>query len=140
MDNFGIMINTQKTSSRYRQGDQDEWDPTEAERIAYDLLHASNRNVSVTIGNDDHEFRLWHPDVSDFGNFSEPGGRWASWYVDAEINGHRWRYRPLAELRDWEDAAVAAEDLLELGNVVSMVWEGASDGSAEFEHPNETRG
>lgn len=135
MERYGITISTDTSNGRYREGDDNEWDLTEAERIAFELLESSSRVRSITVGNGTHEFRMWNPNVTDFGQFSHPGGRWSTWYVDAEINGRRWRYRPLADLDGWEDADLLSEEVAELHPDVTKVWTGASDGSKEFEYP-----
>jgi hypothetical protein len=137
-DGYGILVNTGRSTNvgRYRMEGEDRWDLEEAERIAYRLL-AECDLVYVSIGNGGHEFRMWGTAVareSSWKNFTGPDLRWAPWYVDVEINGHRWRYRPVADLRDLAAADELAEYVAELHPHVTRVWVGASDGSEEFEH------
>lgn len=132
MDGYGIAINTGGIGgSRYSLGNVNTWDLADAAGLALELFHA-RRPVYVSFGNGDHEFRMWGDDVSEFGNFTHPGIRWSEWYVDVEINDERWRYRPVADLGDYqtaEDIAMRATDLDE----VTRIWIGRSDGSEEFE-------
>lgn len=151
MNEYGIQFcNRSGNFSRYRLGGSDDgpaprWNLTEAEKIAYQLFerlgtHTDGNCAYVMFGNGDHEFRIWGAAVAgqdSWGNFDGPNLRWAPWYVDVEINGHRWRYRPVADLRDYADADELAEYVAELHPHVTRVWVGASDGSEEFEH--ETR-
>ncbi len=135
MEGYGININMAGApTGRYRESDAERWDLDEAERLAYEIV-GGPRVASVSIGDGDNEFRMWNADVTDFGNFTYPGGRWAEWYVDGEINGHRWRYRPLSDLPDWESADLLGEILAELHPIVTKVWVGTSDGRTEFEYP-----
>jgi hypothetical protein len=73
--------------------------------------------------------------VDDFVNFDHPGLRWAEWYVDVEINGHRWRYRPLADLERFEHGGRRSPTRRRRATYpdVTRIWVGRSDGSEEYE-------
>ncbi|MEU7904092.1 hypothetical protein [Actinoplanes sp. NPDC049118] len=133
MDGYGIQIDTEsRGTSRFRAGGAETWDIEEAEALAFPLLE-SRRARYVTFGNGEHEFRIWGENVSDLGNFNDTdtGPRWSDWYVDVEINGHRWVYRPCAELSEYPDADELAETAASLAPDVTRVWLGRSDGSEE---------
>lgn len=138
MDGYGIQIHTERRGTqRFRLGfgadQEDRWELAEAEELAHNLLHDRNSVVYVAFGNGEHEFRRWGGDmVTTFGNFSHPGCRWATWYVDVEINGHRWRYRPVADLDNEEAATDVAEAAFDLPEV-TKVWTGNSDTGEEYE-------
>lgn len=137
MDGYGVLVSTLgRGSARYRinDGEIDTWDDIlDAEAIAYSLLGSSGRVVYVSFGNGEHEFRRWADDVTEHHNFDHPGIRWAEWYVDVEINGHRWRYRPVADLDDQEAADGIADLASELRPDITRMWVGRSDGSEEYE-------
>lgn len=135
MDGYGVQTQMPRSgTSRYRVGDEDAWDLTEAEGIAYGLLVAYEPNY-VTFGNGEHEFRAWAKDVTYIGNFTDThtGPRWSQWYVDVEIDGHRWVYRPVADLDDHAAANALAELAATLHPDVTRIWVGESDGACEFE-------
>lgn len=126
MDGYGILVHTEtRGSSRYRRGEDDHWDLAAAEAIAMDLL-LSRRVTYVTIGDGEHEFRRWSSSVTESNGFDHPDLRWAEWFVDAEINGNRWRYRPLADLDSYDAADELAERLSELTDV-TRIWVGNSE-------------
>lgn len=121
--NYGIDIQSSRGSkSRYRADGEERWDLGEAAEIAAGLLETRSATY-VTVGDGEHEFRLCRVDVE----------RWAEWFVDAEMVGRRWRYRPLADLGDYGDADNLAEEAAELHPDVTRVWIGRSDGSEEQE-------
>ena len=134
MDGYGVSFATNRGQSRYRTRDSSDWDLAEAEQIAFGLLESRGARY-VTFGNGEHEFRMWGENVQDAGNFTvtDTGPRWSDWYVDAEINGHRWVYRPVADLGDYGDADNLAEEAAELHPDVTRVWVGCSDGGEELE-------
>lgn len=125
MDTFGIAMHGGRGTSLYRAGGVAEWDLAEAAEIAQGLLDGG-RGEYVTVGNSEHEFRLL-PD--------NEGDRHAEWYVDVEVGDRRWRYRPLADISDYEAAdelaASAANDLPD----ITRVWIGRSDGGEEYDTP-----
>lgn len=141
MDGFGIELGTRSGTVRYVVTDGGErvesWDNAQiAESHAHRLL-MERKPRYVTIGDGRNEFRMWHPDWDpsenlNFGN----NGRWGTWYVDARINGRRWRFAPVANIDDLETAEENALRLREVPDV-DLVWVGASDGSEEYEY--ETR-
>lgn len=135
MDGYGIMIDTERLgTSRYRlaDGETGTWELPEAEEIAYNLLKLRHARY-VTFGNGEHEFRMWGDNVTDYGNFNHPHIRWSDWFVDVEINGRRWRYRPVADLDGYEAADELGGAAANLYPDVTRVWTGASDGSEEYE-------
>lgn len=133
-DGYGIEVHMGDLGSqRYRMDGHDRWDLTDAEALAHHLLTSRDKVTYVSFGDGDNEFRAWSRNVSDFGAFGHPDVRWAEWYVDVEINDHRWRYRPCADLADWEAADRMASQAAELTPVVTRIWLGASDGSEEFD-------
>jgi hypothetical protein len=123
---------------RYRRGEQETWDLITAEQIADELLGRLSR---VSVSNHDHEFWRWanldSAPLGDDRNFAYPERRWAPWYVDVHIgDSARWRYRPLATLNNYDDAAALAAEAARIPEVTRVIF-GASDDSEEFEH--ETR-
>jgi hypothetical protein len=117
------------------------WDLDQAEYLAHTLV-AERPCAYVSFGNGEHEFRKWGSVVADQDSWFEfrgPDLRWAAWYVDVEINGHRWRYRPVADLDDFAAADELAETAATLHPHVTRVWVGASDGSEVFEHETRAR-
>lgn len=140
MEGYGIEIHTERMGTiRYRLGGNDHLGVrlplTEAEEKAHELLIGRNA-VHVTVGDGEHEFRMWAHDAEGrylSSNFDRPGLRWADWYVDAEINGRRWRYQPIADIDTFSAAEDVAERACGLYPDVTRVWVGASDGSEEFE-------
>jgi hypothetical protein len=137
MDGYGIQIHTERLgTTRYRgpvlAGEPAQtWELAEAEEIAYQLLQDRNA-VYATFGNGEHEFRMWRDNVTNFTNFDFPGVRWSEWYVDVEINEHRWRYRPCADLSEEDIATDTAAEAHELAEVTT-IWVGISDTGEEFE-------
>lgn len=132
MEGFGININGPRGASRYRADEVETWELDEAAERAFALLH-SRQAAYVTVGDGNHELRIWGDvDHSSYGNLSH-NGRWAEWYVDVEINGRRWQYQPLADLDDWDAADSVAEEACELHPHVKKLWVGRSDGSEESE-------
>lgn len=140
MEKFGINVFVDKRGvSRFRRDGEERWDLAEAEELAFASFEAG-RYAWVSLGNsDEHEMRMWGPDVTDFGNFNHDGHRWARYYVDVEINGRRWRYRPLADLNDFESADELGELAATLHPTVTRIWTGASDGSMELEQDTRER-
>lgn len=134
MDGYGITTASRRGTAQYRLTGTDQWELAEAEEIAHRLLDRSPV-IYVSVGDGEHEFRAWGTDVTSYGyeNFDHPGIRWAAWYVDVEINGHRWRYRPVADLDSYDTAEEIAERAATLEPDVTRIWIGASDGSEEFE-------
>jgi hypothetical protein len=132
MDGYGVSFATNRGQSRYRTGDSSEWDLAEAEGIANDLL-LERQPIYVSFGNGEHEFRAWGGDSDGFGDFRDNGAgpRRSDWYVDVEIAGRRWHYRPLADLRDYSEADELAEEAAALAPDVTTIWVGKSDGSVE---------
>jgi hypothetical protein len=127
-------------ASTYRTGDADAWDLDEAVRRAVELLFGRPGTTWVSVGNSEHEFRLWASDLSDVGNFTmgaDGTPRWDRWYVDVELSGRCWVYRPLADLQDEDDASPLVIALERLGadeSVVGRVWTGTSDGGEGYEY------
>lgn len=141
MESYGIEVCTVGMGPRRYRGTASSnepaqvWDLPEAEETAFRLLtrmSETGRAVYASFGNGEHEFRMWADGITDHGDFNRPGLRWADWYVDVEINGHRWRYRPCADLSDDDQADELAELALTLRPAVTKVWFGASDGSEEW--------
>lgn len=138
MDDYGIEIYSARTGvmTRYRRdgGETDAWGLAEAEEYAYQALLTRNATY-VTVGNGGHEFRMWGENVTDYGNFTftHTGLRWSEWYVDVEVNGRRWRYRPVADLDDYPAADELAEVAAGLHPDVTRIWVGRSDGTEEDE-------
>lgn len=134
---YGILVHSERTgTSLYRTGSQSgddgkNWTLEEAERTAYELLTSDRRYIFVGFGNGEHEFRAWDEHFTNYGNFNHPNLRWAEWYVDVEIDEHRWRFRPCADLNDWAAAEEMAHIAVTLHPVVTRVWMGRSDGSEE---------
>jgi hypothetical protein len=136
MGDYGIHINTSgAASARYRTdgGQTSEWELAEAEALAYPLVEVFSTATFITVGNGDHDFRMWGKDVAEYGNFDHPDLRWAPFYVDVQINGHRWRYRPAADLDSWDEAEQIGDEGAKLPEV-EVMWIGKSDGSHEFEY------
>lgn len=133
MDGYGVQTYTAaRGSARYRAGDVDRWDSiSEAAGVAASLL-PRGRTAYVTVGNGEHELRMWRDDAEAFGSLSDTptGPRWAEWFVDVEIDGRRWQYRPLADLSEFDEADELAEAAAGLASEgVTRVWVGRSDGS-----------
>lgn len=130
MEGYGINVYRNGETRRYRTGSTSElaerWNLPEAAEIAIALQNGRSGATSwVTIGDGgSHEFRLFAEDVS--------GGRWADWYVDVEMAGRRWRYRPMADLDNMAEADETAAEVEELDEI-TKIWVGASDGSEEYE-------
>ncbi len=141
-DLYGIEIFSKSGNvSLYRPGSYDNmeskrWPLAEAEEIAWKLF-VERRPTYVAFGSGDHEFRMWSDEITSYGNFCHTGVRWAEWYVDVEVNGRRWRYRPVASLDDFDAADELAEIAATLHPDVTRVWTGCSDSDEEYEH--ETR-
>jgi hypothetical protein len=135
MDGYGIAVHTATVgSSRYRAGDTDSMGTPRGGRVRLrEAARLAGASPTSAFGNGDHEFRMWATTVDGFVNFDHPGLRWAEWYVDVEINGHRWRYRPLADLDDADKADGLATRAAELYPDVTRIWVGRSDGSEEYE-------
>lgn len=127
MDGYGITITANGTDRRYRHGGQAEFELREATDLAADLLERNTGTEYVTVGNGEHEFRLYGEQTM------ATDGRYAAWYVDAELAEHRWRYRPLADLGDYGDADGLAEEAAALYPDVTKIWVGRSDGTEEYE-------
>lgn len=138
MDSYGIEVHAKGRGNvrvDYRSGDNSDglWDNlSEAEEFAYDLL-TTGRYTYVTVGDGEHEFRMWRPGVTSFGEFNHPDVRWSDWYVDVEINGRRWRYRPIADLDDYDAADELGEVAATLYPDVTRIWWGSSDTGQEFQ-------
>lgn len=128
-----------RSTSIYRTGDAETWELEEATRRAAELLNRPGM-VNVSVGNSEHEFRLWAPGVEAPVNFrmgARETPRWSDWFVDVEIDGRRWVYRPLADLRDHREAAELHQRLDDLDvddSLMGRVWVGASDGGEEYEY------
>lgn len=133
MDGYGIEVGTVQGVRQYSGGGEKRWDLGEAERKAYELL-TERAPWYVTVADGKHEFRMWRPDFVDRPGGFDHGQRWAEWYVDAEINGNRWIYRPLADLNEYGDADYLAEEAAGVDEV-THIWVGRSDGSEEEEWP-----
>jgi hypothetical protein len=135
MDGYGININMRGAgASRYRAGGEEAWDLTEACAMAHDLLHEREARY-VTVGNGEHEFRMWGDSPGDLQFFkqTDTGPRWSDWYVDVRIGEHRWQYQPVADISD-QDAAVDLVVEARKLDEVDRVWAGASDGTEEYEY------
>jgi hypothetical protein len=132
---YGININMRGAGAvRYRAAGEDRWDLTEAAAMAYDLLKGRDARY-VTVGNGYHEFLMWGSDTGELGNFhdSGTGPRWSDWFVDVEINGHRWVYRPVFGISDQDTADNLVREARKLDEV-DRVWSGRSDGAEEYEY------
>lgn len=125
MDGFAISIGGKNGERRYRHDGTEQWDLGEGIELAEELLGRNSTANHVTVGNREHEFRLLR---------DNEGDRHADWYVDVRFNkqSQRWRYRPLADLDNYEAAdelaGRAADDLPD----ITCVWVGCTDGT-EFE-------
>lgn len=123
MDGYRIEIATSNGPRVYRHGGEVNFDLAEAAEIADGLLERNTSALYVTVGNGEHEFRL---------TAEQDGDRHAEWYVDVELGGKRWRYRPMADLDSYEASGEVGEPAEALDEV-SRVWIGRSDGSEEYE-------
>lgn len=146
-DEYGISTAGNGISTaQYRRGGESRWSLTEAAEIAVGLLGGRSGSY-VSVGNGDHEFRLWanSPEYVPSNYDQTPTGpRWAAWYVDVAMVGKRWVYRPLADIGDYEEARNLADELADLPMFTRdevrdddgepLCWIGASDGSETYEH------
>lgn len=138
MDKYGIAMHIRAMGTViYRPGGDDQggkrYELGEAEEVAY-KLEVERRPIYVTVGNGEHEFRRWHPGVTDWGNFrsTTTGMRWSEWYVDVEMASRRWVYHPALDLPDYDRAEECAMEAVELPEV-TRIWIGHSDTGEEFE-------
>lgn len=134
MEGYGIQLYHERRGLyRFKVDGVGEWEsPTAAESLAYWAFTERSLGQYVTFGNGHHEFRMWRDGIDSWNNFTHPDARWAEWYVDVEISGHRWRYRPVADLDDLDAAEELADEAHHLPGV-TRVWIGKSDGSEEYE-------
>jgi len=133
MDGFGVTATVEgDTARRYTEGERQRFELAEAARIAVGLVDRP-RTLFVSIGDGEHEFRLYREGVTSYGVMQEQveghGPRWAHWFVDVEMEGRRWQYRPVADLHEFSDADEIAEHAASLAPDVRWVWVGTSDGS-----------